>query len=184
MLEAAIQGVLTPLRSIQEFMAAGGFVLWWIFVAAVMLWTLILERYWFFRRVLPRRRQAVKQQWMARTERRSWTARRVREALISQIDASMNVTLPLIQVLISLCPLFGLLGTVTGMIEVFDVMALKGTSDARAMAAGVSRATIPTMAGMVIGLSGLLSINRFRKRVKVETERLGDELAYTEMSRA
>jgi biopolymer transport protein ExbB len=178
-LDAVIEGVLTPLRSIQDFMAAGGFVLWWIFVAAVLLWTLILERYWFFRRVLPRRRLAVKTQWMARPERRSWTARRVREALISQIDASMNVTLPLIQVLISLCPLFGLLGTVTGMIEVFDVMALKGTSDARAMAAGVSRATIPTMAGMVIGLSGLLSINRFRKRVKVETERLGDELAYT-----
>jgi biopolymer transport protein ExbB len=91
----------------------------------------------------------------------------------------MSVTLPLIQVLISMCPLLGLLGTVTGMIEVFDVMALKGTSDARAMAAGVSRATVPTMAGMVVGLSGLLSINRFRKRVKVETERLGDELAYT-----
>jgi len=65
---------------------------------------------------------------------------------------------------------------VTGMIEVFDIMALKGTADARAMAAGVSRATIPTMAGMVVGLSGLFFINRFRSRVKVETERLGDEL--------
>ncbi|MDD3762009.1 MAG: MotA/TolQ/ExbB proton channel family protein [Nevskiales bacterium] len=178
MLDAALQGVLTPLRSIQGFMAAGGFVLWWIFVAAVALWTLILERYWFFARMLPRMRAEVRAQWMGRPERRSWTARRIRAAMISRIEGAMDVTLPLIQVLISLCPLLGLLGTVTGMIEVFDVMALKGTSDARAMAAGVSRATIPTMAGMVVGLSGLLSINRFRKRVRNETERLGDELGY------
>jgi biopolymer transport protein ExbB len=178
-LDALLQAVLWPLQPVQQFMATGGFVLWWIFVAAVALWTLILERYWYFWRVWPRRRSDARSVWLARGERRSWTARRIRETLISQQAASMSVTLPLIQVLISLCPLLGLLGTVTGMIEVFDVMALKGTSDARAMAAGVSRATVPTMAGLVVGLSGLLSINRFRKRVKVETERLGDELAYT-----
>lgn len=176
MLDAILHGGWSP---IQQFMAAGGVVLWWIFAAAVVLWTLILERYWFFWRVWPQRKREARHSWLARPERRSWTARRVRAALISAQEASMAATLPLIQVMISMCPLLGLLGTVTGMIEVFDVMALKGTSDARAMAAGVSRATIPTMAGMVIGLSGLLSINRFRKRVKVETERLGDELAYT-----
>ncbi|MEQ1440318.1 MotA/TolQ/ExbB proton channel family protein [Fontimonas sp. SYSU GA230001] len=167
-----------PLRPVAELMAAGGPVLPWIFGLATVLWTLILERYWFFLRVWPRHRAQAQQAWMARPERRSWAARRIRETLISQQSAAMAVTLPLIQVLIAMCPLMGLLGTVTGMIEVFDVMALKGTSDVRAMAAGVSRATIPTMAGMVIGLSGLLSINRFRKRVKVESERLGDELAY------
>ncbi len=175
MLESVLQGGWLP---VQQLMAAGGFVLWWIFAAAVVLWTLILERYWYFWRVWPCRRISAEQRWMTRPERRSWTARRIRAALISEQSASMGVTLPLIQMLISLCPLLGLLGTVTGMIEVFDVMALKGTSDARAMAAGVSRATIPTMAGMIVGLSGLLSINRFRKRVKVETERLGDRLVY------
>jgi biopolymer transport protein ExbB len=174
-----LAGGFAPLMPVQRFMDAGGFVLWWIFAAAVLLWTLILERYWYFRRIWPRRREAVRRSWLERPERRSWSARRIRAAMLGEQEASMSVTLPLIQVLISMCPLLGLLGTVTGMIEVFDVMALKGTSDARAMAAGVSRATVPTMAGMVVGLSGLLSINRFRKRVKVETERLGDELAYT-----
>lgn len=168
-----------PLQSVSQFMAAGGWVLWWIFLAAIVLWTLILERYWYFRRIWPDRRASTRAHWDARSERRSWVARRVRAAMLGQQEASMGSTLPLIQVMISMCPLLGLLGTVTGMIEVFDVMALKGTSDARAMAAGVSQATIPTMAGMVVGLSGLLSINRFRKKVKVETERLGDELSYT-----
>ena len=44
----------------------------------------------------------------------------------------------LIQVCIALCPLFGLMGTVTGMIEVFQIMAFTGGGDARSMA-GVSK---------------------------------------------
>ncbi len=176
MLEAALEGLWLPMQSVHEFIDAGGWVLWWIFGAGLMLWTLILERYWYFLRVYPRARSQTAGQWRARMERRSWVARRVRAMLIDRAHGQMGMTLPLIQVLISMCPLLGLLGTVTGMIEVFDIMALKGTADARAMAAGVSRATIPTMAGMVVGLSGLFFINRFRSRVKVETERLGDEL--------
>lgn len=178
MLEVAIAGLLSPLDAIGDFMRTGGWVLWWILAAAVILWTLILERYWFFLRLFPRIRARIRAVWFARPERRSWTARRIRAAMIGEASVGMGATLPLIQVLIAICPLLGLLGTVTGMIEVFDVMAYKGTADARAMAAGVSRATVPTMAGMVVGLSGLFFINRFQKRVRVEAERLGDELSY------
>ncbi len=176
MLEAAWEGLWLPMQSIREFIAAGGWVLWWIFGAGLLMWTLILERYWYFWRVYPRVRSHVESRWQMRDDRRSWVARRVRASFIVTAGAEMGFTLPLIQVLISMCPLLGLLGTVTGMIEVFDVMALNGTADARAMAAGVSRATIPTMAGMVVGLSGLFFINRFRSRVRNETERLGDHL--------
>ena len=49
----------------------------------------------------------------------------------------------------------GLLGTVTGMVAVFEVMAEVGTGNARLMASGISMATIPTMAGMVGALSGI-----------------------------
>ena len=59
---------------------------------------------------------------------------------------------------VALCPLLGLLGTVTGMIEVFNVMAVTGGGDAKSMAGGVERSTIPTMAGMVAALSGCLPI--------------------------
>ena len=67
-------------------------------------------------------------------------------------------------------PLLGLLGTVTGMIEVFEVMAISGSGNPRSMAAGVSKATIPTMAGMVVALSGVIAstlLSRFAHR-KVE----------------
>jgi biopolymer transport protein ExbB len=76
--------------------------------------------------------------------------------LISDVRMAANAGLPMIKTLVALCPLLGLLGTVTGMIEVFDVMAVTGTGNARAMASGVSKATVPTMAGMVGALSGVL----------------------------
>jgi len=68
--------------------------------------------------------------------------------------------MPLIKTLIALCPLVGLLGTVTGMIQVFDALALNGTGNPRLMAAGVARATLPTLAGMAVAVSGLLLFNR------------------------
>jgi biopolymer transport protein ExbB len=165
---------LAPYLSLTSFLDTGGWVLNWIFVAAILLWMLILERLWFFWRVLPRLERQVRQHWFARAERSSFGARRIRGALLSRVALLMRQTLPTIQVLIAICPLLGLLGTVTGMIEVFDVMALEGTADARA--------TVPTMAGMVVGLSGLFFINRFQSRVRRETERFGDTLSVVERS--
>jgi len=62
------------------------------------------------------------------------------------------------------------------MIEVFDVMAATGSSNVRAMSAGVSKATIPTMAGMVAALSGLIFTNRLERRGLRETRKVADGL--------
>lgn len=75
-------------------------------------------------------------------------------------------------------PLLGLLGTVTGMIAVFDVMTYSGSGSARAMASGVSMATVPTMAGMVAALSGVYFGTWLEHRALVETEQLEDLLQY------
>jgi biopolymer transport protein ExbB len=167
-----------PLMAIRNFLDAGGPVLLLIGLAGVMLWTLVLERWWFFRFVQPRMLRDTEARWQARANKRSWAARRVRGVMISDAHLRMSGTLPLIRTLIAACPMLGLLGTVTGMIAVFDVMALVGTGDAQAMAAGVSRATVPTMAGMIVGISGLLPLNRFEARVRASTERLADHLSY------
>lgn len=165
-----------PLADIIEFLGDGGPVLLIVGAAGLVLWLLILERWAYFRFVFPRLERELLKEWRARDNRRSWSARRVREVLIRRAHNRLSATLPLIQTLIAACPLLGLLGTVTGMIAVFDVVALVGTGDAQAMAAGVSRATIPTMAGMVVGISGLFPLYRFSARVRTVTERLSDRL--------
>jgi biopolymer transport protein ExbB len=92
-------------------------------------------------------------------------------------DAADRITgsLPIIQTCVALCPLFGLLGTVTGMIAVFDAMATQG-GNARSMAAGVSMATIPTMSGMIASLSGLVGSTWLRRKVDFEVELFEDHL--------
>ena len=177
-MDFAVFASIGPMEAIRGFIDTGGPVLWAIAGVTLLLWTLILERYFFLRWIYPRRVQAWVADWFRRRERSSWYAHRIREGMISQARGQLRMGLILIGTLIAVCPLMGLLGTVTGMIQVFDVMALKGTSDARAMAAGVSRATIPTMAGMVVALSALYFNTRLRSRVRTETEQLADSLVF------
>ncbi len=64
--------------------------------------------------------------------------------------------LQIIAVLASVAPLLGLLGTVLGMIETFEVIALFGTGNAKAMAGGISVALVTTQAGLLVAVPGLL----------------------------
>ena len=114
--------------------------------------------------------------WEGRNERKSWEAHAIREKLISEARMQVNQYLPVIKTLVALCPLLGLLGTVTGMIEVFNIMAVTGGGDAKSMAGGVSRATIPTMAGMVAALSGVFANTYVTRVAQRESEFLEDNL--------
>lgn len=158
------------------FLDSGGWVLWAILGATVLLWTLMLERLWYLALVFPQQAQALQQRWLARNERRSSAARHIRSAWLAQAQAQLTRFLPLVRVLIALCPLLGLLGTVSGMIQVFDVMSISGNGNPRAMAAGVSRATVPTMAGMVIAISGLFCLARLDQQSRRALQRLSDRL--------
>jgi len=111
-------------------------------------------------------------------DKKSQRALYIREGIISEARISMEKTVTIIKMLVALCPLLGLLGTVTGMIHVFDVMAVTGTGNARAMASGVSQATIPTMAGMVVAIAGLYFSKLIEQRVSEETHHLTDLLQY------
>ena len=168
--------VTEALENIRDFLESGGQVLWLLLFVSMLLWTFIIERYWYLRRVHPRFLKQVVSEWDARADTSSWYARKIRDALISDINLRLNRSLLLIKTLIALCPLFGLLGTVTGMIQVFDVMAFIGTGNARAMASGVSMATIPTMAGMVAALSGFYFSARLQHHANYESQKAADLL--------
>ncbi|HZR37613.1 MAG TPA: MotA/TolQ/ExbB proton channel family protein [Nevskia sp.] len=174
--DALAAGFAAPFESVADFFQLGGWVLKWILLAALAMWTLILERYWYFWRIHPAELRGRLGQWLARGERRSWHAHRIREQLISELKVGMSVTLPLIRVMVPLAPLLGLLGTVTGMLEVFDAMTAAGQSDVRAMAYGVSHAMISTLAGLVVSLLGLFFSVQLSSRVRHESERLPDLL--------
>ena len=168
-----LAGLLT---GVTELVDGGGPFVMWIFLCGVVMWTLVLERYWYFWRVLPRRAAETVETWMARRDRVSWCARQVRDAMISRVNAEMTSNFPLMRVLVPLSPLLGLVGTVSGMLEVFDSMALRGSADARTMASGVSHAMICTLTGLAVSITGLYPVHYFQSRARRETELLGDKL--------
>ncbi len=162
--------------SIRDFMTLGGNVLWAIMLVLFLMWTFILERMWFLHKVFPSKRSNIVSVWESRADTSSWYARQVRDGLISEASVSLTQNIGFIKALIAICPLMGLLGTVTGMITVFDVMTFSGGGNARAMAAGVSMATVPTMAGMVAALSGVYFGTWLEHKARTETEKLEDML--------
>jgi biopolymer transport protein ExbB len=170
--------LVDPIEAVSDFFDRGGDVLYLILMVTFFMWVLILERQWYYRRLFPAEAKATIDTWKRRDDQTSWYAMQVRAELISKIRVGLEHSLLMVKSLVAVCPLLGLLGTVTGMIEVFDVMAIAGGGNVRAMAAGVSKATIPTMAGMVAALSGLyfsVSMERFARR---ETEQVADQLTH------
>lgn len=165
------------LELVSQFLNAGGEVLYLIAILVFFMWTLIFERSWYFLAHLKKENQQTLAQWQARSEHNSWHAHKIRELLLSRAKLSIYRNMPLIQTAVVLCPLFGLLGTVWGMIDVFNVMALGGGSEVRAMASGVSKATIPTMAGMVAALAGLFANTLLTRRAERELHLLNDALS-------
>ncbi|MDO8908937.1 MAG: MotA/TolQ/ExbB proton channel family protein [Pseudohongiella sp.] len=169
--------LLDGYEAITDFMARGGSVLWIIAILLLVMWSLIFERIWYLHSTHSKRVKHTLAAWAGRTDTRSWRAQQIRNMMVSEVSLDLKTSLPLIEALVVICPLLGLLGTVTGMIEVFYVMALTGGGDAKSMAGGVSKATIPTMAGMVGALSGIFAFNWLKHRVDRDLEFLEDHMS-------
>lgn len=159
-----------------DMLELGGDILLLIIWVAALMWTLIFERLAFFTLVFPGKINAVKQLWHSRSEHKSWQATQFRQLMVSRLSRDMQRNLELIRTLVKLCPLLGLLGTVLGMLEIFDALAVTGNNSARTTAGGVSKATVSTMAGMVVAISGLMISNYLINKADQLKLRLQDSL--------
>ena len=171
---------LVAYAAVRDFVETGGDVLLVIAGVTFVMWMLILERFWYFGWVHPREAARVEGRWRERADRWSWNARQIRVMWVTEVRMDLDRGLQIIRSLVALCPMLGLIGTVTGMIEVFDVMAITGTGNVRGMASGVSKATLPTMAGMVAALSGLLFSAQLDRFARVEGARFENRLELVE----
>jgi biopolymer transport protein ExbB len=164
------------LETIRDFIELGGNVLLVIGIVTLFMWALIIERLVYIRMGHKRAVKAAVEIWENRSDHHSWNAHQIRSRLISVVGSHIEKHIALIQTCVALCPLLGLLGTVTGMVEVFEVMAISGSGNPRSMASGVSKATIPTMAGMVAALSGVAMSTYLQRKAGRERELISDNL--------
>lgn len=162
-----------------QLISAGGLIMGPLIALSLIMWLLILERGLFFRRIYHRNMNAHTALNHIRTGKmpdpnqyRGAISLLVREfirvrtgnpkldrhmldALVARINRRLTRSLPLIGVLAAMAPLMGLLGTVTGMITTFDVLATFGTGNAKAMAGGISESLITTQTGLIVAIPGL-----------------------------
>jgi len=165
------------LHLVELFIDSGGPVLWWITVLLMVLWALIIERLYYLLVLFPSYRKKLITAWINRVDKQSWCALQIRQTWLAQAEMKLKQNMAFLNALIKMFPLLGLLGTVSGMVQVFDVVAVYGTGNPRLLASGISLATIPTMAGLVCALSGLFIYSRLESRRKVLLSDLALQLA-------
>ena len=163
-----------------DLLELGGPILGTILFIAFLMWWLLFERAHYLFIVYPSELNELKQRWEARSDHRSWYAEQFRNEITGRIAGHLTQNFSLIGTLIKVCPLLGLLGTVLGMLEVFDALAATGSNNPRYMAAGVSKATVSTLAGMVVAIVGLLGVTLSERHALAAREKLPTHFPQTE----
>ncbi len=164
------------LFGIRLLLENGGLVLVMILIASIIMWAMIAERYIFVYFIYPKRVKNVIASWQQRSDRCSWYALQIRQGMIAQNAAALKQYLLPIRTLVVALPMLGLLGTVHGMIQTFDVLTVFGTGNARGMAGGISIALITTMGGLLTALSGMYFSTQLEQRVARTIENISDAL--------
>lgn len=163
---------------LREFFDKGGPVLIGVFALSIFLWILILERYYYLYKVFPKRLDLIVYQWERRREHSSWYALKIRDGFLSDLSIALKHNMITIHTLTAVLPLLGLLGTVTGMIAIFEVLNVFGNGNTRGMADGISKALLPTTAGLVTSIIGIYFSADLDKRVKKNELNAKDSLAH------
>ncbi len=178
-----------------EIIKAGGWLMVPIIGCSVIALAIVLERLWTLqrRRVLPEDLTRQVWEWVSHNELNHSHIRelqtgsplgqllaaglinrhRDREVMKESIeDTGRHVVheleryLPLLSTIAAVSPLLGLLGTVTGMIEVFAAISAGGAvGDASALAGGISKALITTVGGLWVAIPCLVAYRYLRDRV-------------------
>jgi biopolymer transport protein ExbB len=159
-----------------DLILSGGWVMVAILALSVVMWVLILDRYWCFYRTRSKLVTEAVEVWSRGSNSAPIVNRRLREALSASFNGKLSSYMITIHVITAVLPLLGLLGTVTGMIKTFEVMTAFGTGNVRGMADGISQALITTMAGLMTALAGMYFAGDLKQRIEGETERLREHL--------
>ena len=151
------------LHECQFLLMQGGVVLWAILAVGVWLYTMLANTW---SAVMPMQQQ-IQQGVRARAE--SEKREIVRDYAIFELEtlAWVDRRIPVIGVMIGVCSLGGLLGTVSGMLETFENMSSQGKGDAmEKIASGISEALITTQVGLLIALPAAFIFVLLQSRVK------------------
>jgi len=105
-------------------------------------------------------------------QRRQVTLAKALEVAAQAEIPVLKKRLTILDTIITLAPLLGLLGTITGMISSFGIMSEAGLGQPHAVTGGVAEALIATAAGLLIAILTLVPYNYFSNRAERELEEI------------
>jgi biopolymer transport protein ExbB len=182
-----------------EIMVRGGPVMWPLLFCSIVALTVIIERalFWIreswhrdedrldrlldlaqkgdFARALEESASsgdAPTRTIRAGLQHREHGLREAMEVAAGEEMARMKKGMAILDTIITMAPLLGILGTVTGIIKSFDLLGAMQIEDPRGVATGIAEALLTTAAGLIIALGTLLPFNYFISRIQQESRRL------------
>jgi biopolymer transport protein ExbB len=200
MSEAAVELLYQSLREFSAFMKNGGFVMWPLVVATVLLWYGIGYRAMMLRRgtrlgvrsaiALYRREpdreptgfvdEAVRLGMKVRRQEPGYIRRQLDDELFFLVETLSRYRV-LVRTIVAVAPLAGLLGTVTGMIEMFQSLGDQTFfSQSGGVANGISQALVTTQFGLVIAVPGMIVgrlLDRRENRIRNDIDQIKETLS-------
>jgi biopolymer transport protein ExbB len=192
----------------RELFVKGGPIMWPLLVTSIVAVTVVIERFFFIARERLRRDPQVVQEILERVERgdhagairigeasNDFVARTLTYALThrdkSVSDALLraagqqlkryNRGLSILDTVITLAPLLGLLGTVTGMIHSFGLLGGQEIEAPQAIAGGIAEALIATASGLAVAIVALLPFNYLNAQLEGARNDIQDAAAHLEL---
>jgi len=190
-------------RTLTDWYAMGGWIMHGIVGCSMLTVGLVLERFWALRRsaiipavLLRKLHETLKKHDLTGVLKLcsgsdTSLARVMRAGLIhfdqglgpmqDAVDTAgshegtlLRRNLPMLAALANVATMMGLLGTVLGMIESFQQIAIQGTGDASIVAGGIFEALVTTAFGLMVGISAIAAHSVLRRRVEVMESELAE----------
>lgn len=208
--EHGVEDVLATLRTFMSsgllaLLVKGGYIMIPLLLSSVVALTVILERLFFWRRMRKQEIDTIVIQLAAAgsfaqaqklAEESGHPIARVLQAGLEYRNLSPSVAmqaaaqaemrrlkayLPILDTIITLAPLLGLLGTITGMIGAFGIVSEAGLGQPNAITGGVAEALIATATGLLIAMLTLIPYNYLRAKAEQMTERIEEQATRLEL---
>jgi biopolymer transport protein ExbB len=179
---------------VKELVFAGGWMMIPLILASVLAVAICIERFWTLRseNIAPKHLLAQVWMWIKNNELDSAKLKQLKqethlgailaaglsnsrhgrditkeaiEQAASKAVHEMERFLNALGTIAAVAPLMGLLGTVLGMISVFNEIMAQGTGNAGVLAGGISEALVTTASGMMIAIPALICYRILQRRI-------------------